>query len=84
MAFNYDVHPPPDRMHLKRVGCVMIIVLVSSAVGSGFKHRSDQTNDYAICICGFSAKDIVLRSKSKDWLVRKQDNVFEWCDMPTR
>ena len=83
MASNYDVHSPPDRMHLKRVGCVMIIVLASSAVGRGFKHWSGQTNDYAICICGISAKHIVLRSKSKDWMVWNQDNVFEWCDMHT-
>ena len=26
---------------------------------------------------------VKLRSKSKDWLVRNQDNVFKWSDMST-
>ena len=35
----------------------------------------------SIGICWFSAKHAALRSKSKDWLARNQDNVSEWCDM---
>jgi hypothetical protein len=38
---------------------VMVSVLVLSAV--------DQTKDYKIGICCFSAKHAALRSKSKDW-----------------
>jgi hypothetical protein len=37
--------------------------------------------DYQIGICCFSAKHAVLRRKSKDWLVRNQNNVSEWSDM---
>ena len=33
-----------------------------------------------IGICCFSAKHAVLRRKSKDWLARNQNNVFEWSD----
>ena len=35
-------------------------------------------------ICCFSAKHAALRSKSKDWLTRNQDNVSEWSDMSIR
>ena len=62
-------------------GGVMVSVLASSAVDRGFEPRSDQTKDYKIGICCFSAKHEALRRKSKDWLVRNQDNVSEWGDM---
>jgi hypothetical protein len=32
----------------------------------------------------FSSKHAALRSKSKDWLARNQNNVSEWSDMSTR
>jgi hypothetical protein len=41
----------------------------------------EQTKDYEIGICCFSAKDAALRSKSKDWFARNQNNVSEWGDM---
>ena len=53
----------------------MVIVLSSSAVECGFEHRSGQTKDYNIGICCFSAKNATLKTKSKDWLARNQDNV---------
>jgi hypothetical protein len=59
----------------------MVRVLASSAVDCGFEPRSGQTKDYKIGICCFSAKHTALRRKSKDWLIRNQDNVFEWGDM---
>jgi len=43
-----------------------------------------QTKDYKNGICYFSAKHAAWRGKSKDWLVRNQDNVSEWCDMSIR
>ena len=46
-----------------------------SVVDSGIESGSDQTKDYEIGICCISAKHTVLRSKSKDWLDRK--NVSE-------
>ena len=55
----------------------MVSVLVSSAVDHGFEPRSDQTKDYKIGICFFSAKHTALRKKSKDWLAQNQDNVSE-------
>jgi len=58
-----------------------ISVLASIAVDPGFEPRSDQTRDYKIGICCFSAKHTSLRRKSKDWLARNQDNVSEWGDM---
>jgi hypothetical protein len=36
-----------------------------------------QTKDYKIGICCFSAKNVALRSKSKDGLARNQNNVSE-------
>jgi hypothetical protein len=53
-------------------------------VDRGFEPRSGQTKDYQIGICCFSAKHASLRSKSKDWLARNQDNVSEWSDMSIR
>ena len=55
----------------------MFSMLASSAVERGFEPRSCQTKDYKIGICCFSAKHAALRRKSKDWLTRNQDNVFE-------
>jgi len=34
-----------------------------------------QTKDNEIGVCWFSAEDTSLRSKSKDWLARNQNNV---------
>ena len=67
-----------------RIGDVMVSVLASSAVDSGFEPRSDQTKDYSIGICYFSTKHVSLRGKSKDWLARNQANVSEWGDMSLR
>ena len=41
----------------------------------------DQTKDYKIVICCFSAKHTSLSNKSKDWLVQNQSNVSEWNSM---
>ena len=66
---------------VKCVCGVMDNVPASSAVVRGFEHRSGQTKEYKIGMCCFSAKHAALRRKSKDWLVRNQDNVSEWGDM---
>ena len=58
-----------------RIDGIMVSVLASSAVYGGFASRSGQTNNYKIGICCFSAKHAELRSKSKDWLARNQENV---------
>ena len=62
----------------------MVTMLASSAVDCGFEPRSGQTKDFKIDICCFSAKYAALRRKSKDWLTRNQNNVYEWSDMSTR
>jgi len=41
----------------------------------------DQTKDYKIGMCCFSAKHASLRRKSKEWLPRNQNNVSELSDM---
>ena len=56
---------------------VMVSVLASSAVDRGFETRSDQTKDYTIGMCCFSAKHAAFRRKSKYWLARNQNNVCE-------
>ena len=62
----------------------MVSVLALSAVDRGFEPWSDQTKDYKIGICWFSAKHAALRRESKDWLARNKDNVSEWSDMSIR
>ena len=59
---------------MNRIGGVMVSVLTSIAVDRGFEPRSSQTKDYKIDICCLSAKHVVLRRKSKDWLARDQNN----------
>ena len=61
----------------------MVSVLASSVVDRRFEHRSDQTKDYRIDMCCFSAKHAAVRRKNKDWLARNQNNVSEWSDMST-
>ena len=68
---------------LTTISSVMVSVLASSVVYSGFEPWSGQTRDYKIGICCFSAKHAALRRKSKDWLARNQDNVSEWSDIST-
>jgi hypothetical protein len=63
---------------------LMASVLASSAIDCGFEPRYGQTKEYNIGICCFSAKHAELRSKSKDWLARDQNNVSEWSDTFTR
>jgi hypothetical protein len=64
--------------HLKnRIGGVMVSVYASSAVDRGLEPWSGQTIDNEIGMCCFSAKNASLRTKSKDWLTRNQNNVSE-------
>jgi hypothetical protein len=67
-----------------RIGGIEVSVLALSAVDRGIEPWSDQSKDYEIGICCFSAKHATLRRKSKDWLARNQNNVSEWSDMSTR
>ena len=69
---------------LNCIGGVMVSMLASSVVDRGLQFRLGQTKDYNIGMCCFSTKQAALRSKSKDWLARNQDNVSEWGDMPIR
>jgi hypothetical protein len=52
--------------------CVMVSVLVSSAINRGFEPRSGQIKDHKIGICCFSAKHAVSIRKRNDWLARNQ------------
>jgi hypothetical protein len=55
----------------------MVGMLASSAVDRGFEPRWGKTKEYKIGMCCFSAKQVALRRKSKDWLAWKQNNVSE-------
>ena len=59
----------------------MVSLLASSVVDRGFEPRLDHTKDYKIGMCCLSAKHATLRRKSKYWLARNQDNVYEWSDI---
>ena len=50
----------------------MVSMLASGVVECGFRS------------CRFSNEHIALRSKSKDWWARNQNNVSEWGDMSVR
>ena len=58
------------------IGGVMVSVLASCVVDRRFVPRSNQTKDYKIGMCCFSAKHTALRRLSKDWLALNQTNVF--------
>jgi hypothetical protein len=68
-------------MYQNRIGGVLIMVsvLASSSVNRGYEPWSGKTKDIGICC--FSDNHAALRRKSKDWLVRNQNNVSEWSDM---
>ena len=76
--FSSEVSSTIYRLH-RWCNCV----LVSSAVDRGFEPWSSHSKDYEICICCFSARHTALRSRSKDWLIRNQNNVSKWGDMST-
>ena len=67
-------------LFLNCIDGVMVSVLASRAVDRGLEPCSSQTKDYKIGICCFSTKHAALRSKSKDWLSRNQNNVSKWSD----
>ena len=67
-----------------RINGIVVSMLASSAVDSGFDPRSCQTKDYEIGICCFSTKHTAFRRKRKDWLAQNHDNMSEWSDMSTR
>ena len=69
---------------LYHIGCVMFIMLGSRAVDRGFEPRSGQTKHHEIGIFCFSAYLAASRRKSKDWLARNQNNVYDWGDMSIR
>ena len=66
------------------IASVVLWLACSPRVDRGFEPQLGQTKDFKIDICCFSAERAALRSKSKDWLDRNQDNVSEWSDIFTR
>ena len=62
----------------------MVRVPDSSVVDRRIGLQSGQPKDYEIGMRCFSAKHAALRRKSKNWLARDQNNVFEWTDMFAR
>ena len=55
----------------------MVSMFALTVVDLGFE-QSVQTKDYKTGICFFSAKNAALRSKYKDWLAQKKDNISEY------
>jgi hypothetical protein len=48
------------------------------------REQVQRSKDYKINIYSFLAIRAALRSKNKDWLTRRQNNVSEWSDMSTK
>ena len=63
-----------------RIGGVTVRVLASSAVDRRFDPRSGQP----IKLVFVASPHTILKSKSKHFLARIQNNVSEWSDMSTR
>ena len=59
----------------------MVSVFALSVVDRGFEPWSGQIKDYDIGVCCFSTKHASFKRKSKDWLARNRDSMFEWGDM---
>ena len=57
------------------IRCVMVSVLISTAVHRNFEFLSEQAKLLGIGICCFYYKDTTLKSKRKDWLARNHDTV---------
>ena len=68
-------------MHRNCIDGAIVSVLASGVVDRGFDSRSGHTKDYKIGVYCFSAKHTALRKKSKDCLIRNQDNESGWSDM---
>ena len=68
---------------MNRTGGVLVSTFTSITVNCGFRLRTGQNQRLLNAICCFSAKHAALKSKSKDWLARNQDNVSKWSDMST-
>ena len=66
MRRKFYIAQTSDQIIKNRIGDVMANVLASSAVDRGFEPQSDQTKNYKIGICCFSAKHTALRSYTKD------------------
>jgi hypothetical protein len=56
----------------------MVRMLDSSVVGRRIELRSGQPKDYEIGMRCFTAKHAPLRRKSKNWLARDQNKVFDY------
>ena len=69
---------------MNRSGGEMVRELDSSVVDRRIELRSGQPKEYEIGMRCFSAKHAALRRKSKNWLARDQNKVFEWTDMSAR
>ena len=69
---------------MNRSGGEMVRVLDSSVVDRRIELWSGHHKDYEIGMRCFSAKHAALRRKSKNWLARDQNKVFEWTDMSGR
>jgi hypothetical protein len=73
---------------LRNVFCIVtlsIVIYVDNRGGSrGARIRRPPNKDYQLVFVAYNAKHAELRRKSKDWLLRNQDNVSEWNDMPIR
>ena len=63
---------------------LMSSIFLHSNPDHGIEPQSDQTKDYTIGLCCFSAKLASLRRKSKDLLARNEDNVSERGDTSIR
>jgi hypothetical protein len=62
----------------------MVSALTSRAIDHGFEPQWGQIKYFTIGIVCFFVKQASVRSKSKDWLVENEINVFKWSEMFTR
>jgi hypothetical protein len=65
---NYQGHLAMSRNQTNNLSCdeYCLHLFASSAVDFGFEPRSDQTKDYKIGMCCFSAEHVAFRRNCKD------------------
>ena len=64
--------------HVNCLGGAVVSMFALNVVNCGFEPLSGQTKDQNIGICYLSTKYAALRSKSKEIMAGKQDNVYLW------
>jgi hypothetical protein len=71
-------------MHNNKTSMLPLMVFCLETDTITMSSRTGRTNQKDYTMCCFFAKHASIRSKSKGWLARNQNNMSEWSHMSTR